>query len=206
MSNHDKSPDDIWFEALGGQALPDADDSDSNDARLLRAQFLQRAAIDTDDNSQAHQTEQLAKLMARLEAEGHFKEAGSVPQIVRKKSVAEWFGTDKLKWMLALATPLAVVFTGVGIMLHQNDVPQIEVMMRGNPTPQKRLVDNPGAEAAALCTQIARLKRPCRVDADGAGVTLTAIVDSTDAVVRFLHAQELLADEKGILIVRFEKR
>lgn len=205
MSPEKKSLDDAWFAALGGKEQPGADAAETNHARLLRAQFLQRALETKDDNSLAHQSEQLTRLMARLEAGGYFAEKPGEPPTAAKTWFG-WFRSDPRKWAMLIAAPMAVAFTVIGVTLQHDNAQTTGVVMRGSPGLQKRLVDNPAEQAAALCAQLATFAFPCQVDADAAGVSLTAKVGKDGAGGDFLRAQELVVNDKGELLVRFEKR
>jgi len=209
VSGGGRTPDDDWFDALGGDASANGE-NDRSAALWVRAEYLRKSvhselADAPSEDLIAHREAELKRLLASLEQKGYFANPPPSVKPTRFSACRPFFRWPRAGWLLAVSATIA----GIAVILP--DLPTIfapldsSQTMRGQATLQTRLVADPSAEAERLCATLRPITSTCATKYDSGRVILSARIIADANSVQMLHALELVSNPDGMLEVRFEK-
>ena len=208
MSGSGPTPDDDWFDALGGETTS-PNEKERRSALWVRAEYLRKSAHlqgaeAPEVEAILHREAELQKLFVKLEQKGYFANPPVDIKLMTRPASARFFQWPRAGWLLAasFATASIVVFLPNAL---QNADPMHELqIMRGHATRQTRLVGDPRAEAERLCAALRSISAGCNVVNEASGAMLSARVAKSNESDARLHALELVSDSGGNVEVHFE--
>jgi hypothetical protein len=199
--NSQRSPDDDWFDALGGQPTGAAP-RDIASAQWVREQVLSSSA-QAESPSDQHRRVQLEKLMVRLEQEGHFADrtvVASASQITpRRASSTAWWRMRAVWVALLLAVPAAIL---VWTPTEEHDLSR----ERGQPNAPVRLVDSPMEAATALCHSLKAFTSECASIVRDGRILVRGKMIASEAASKAAFDQEIVSSPDGEFVVEFKAR